>query len=650
MLMPAYRICGLPFFLAMMMAGCVAPEEGEPRAADATSFQVGTTSRATWLNGGNGIENTHYQKSERAISVESVKKLGLKWEFRAGGDIWGTPAVDETGVYFADNVGNLYALERDTGKQRWTAKVNSFTGAAASDYARVTPAVAGNTLVYGNQAGRSSLEGATVFAIDKRTGSKLWSTKVDSHQTAMITSSPVVHEGRVYVGISSWEEGHAPLAYRCCSFRGSMVALDLATGRQVWKSFTVPEGYTGAPIWGSTPVVDPARSAIYAATGNNYSVPVAIHDCQALPTVEQRAQCTAEVPGSEDNHVDSIVAFDLSTGKVKWAHHATLFDTYNGACIFGALAPEECKQPFGKDTDFGQGPMLFTVGSRQLLGAGQKSGDFWALNPDDGSVVWKTLVGPGGLYGGMQWGSATDGARIYTSVVNSDGIQWTMPTGENTRTGFWAALDAATGKIAWQTRGKPAVPGAVRAGVTIANGVVFGGSFDAGGTMYALSAATGETLWSYRSGASIGTAPAIVDGTVFWAAGYGSFGMGGSAGLRKLFAFSVTGGAALPTEPPVDPKPTQPADTKTWRGIVATYFGAGTVGHCTNCHAEMGEGKTAHEFLRARGHINGASSRLVGAGSPLTWFGGAMPPGGPKTYPEAERDLRAWVAAGAKND
>ncbi|MET0342404.1 MAG: PQQ-binding-like beta-propeller repeat protein [Polyangiales bacterium] len=637
--------------LAALLAASVACDAAPLDEHTAVPAAQVVAARATWLNGGNGLDNTHHQKAERAIGVESVKGLKLKWEFRAGGDLWGAPAIDETGVYFGDNAGNLYALDRETGKQRWTRKVNAYTGAQASDYARVTPAIAGDTLIFGNQAGRVTMEGGTVFAVDKKTGNKLWSTKIDTHQTAIVTSAPVVHEGRVYVGVSSWEEGHAPLPYTCCSFRGSMVALDLATGRQIWKTYTVPEGYTGAPIWGSTPVVDVARKTLYATTGNNYSVPKAIHDCNALPRQEVEA-CMMEVPGFQDNHVDAIVAFDMETGKIRWAHHTTLFDPSNGACFLGLLAGPECPQPYGKDTDFGQGAMLFRAGARELVAAGQKSGDFWALDPDTGKLVWKTVVGPGGLYGGMQWGSATDGARIYTSVVNSDGIPWSLPSGESTRTGFWAALDAATGEIAWQTRGNPAVPGAVRAGVTIANGVMFGGSFDAGGTMYALDAATGATLWSFRSGGSVGTAPVIADGTVYWAAGYGSLGMGGSAGLRKLFAFSVSGGSALPTQPTAPPtQPTGPVDTRTWSGIVATYFGATTMGRCANCHAEMSDPKGAYAFLTARGHLDGTRSRLVlKPGSPLSWFGGPMPPGGPASWPEAERDLKAWVAAGAKND
>src|SRR5690606_7335323 len=110
----------------------------------------------------------------------------------------------------------------------------------ANDFARTTPAIAGNALILGNQAGRRADVGATVFAVDKRTGDKLWATQVDEHPAAIVTSSPVVYKDVIYVGISSWEEFRAPGPYVCCSFRGSVVALDVHTGKIVWKAWMTP--------------------------------------------------------------------------------------------------------------------------------------------------------------------------------------------------------------------------------------------------------------------------------------------------------------------------------------------------------------------------------------------------------------------------
>jgi len=658
--------------LALGGAGC-AGRDGQGGAGDGhDDLAAGARGTATWSSSGNGLSNTRSQPGEQLISPRTAPNLTVKWTFQTKGDVWTTPAVDETTVYAPDSQGNLYALERDTGKQRWVRTITEYTG-AAKDFARTTPAIDGDALFLGDQGGRSGDAGATVFAVDKRTGDKLWATQVDAHPAAIITQSPVVHGGRVYVGVSSYEEFRAPGAYQCCSFRGSVLALDRDTGEILWRTYMTPgeetPGYTGVAVWGSTPVVDAARGSLYVTTGNNYTVPTAVLDCQSLPTPEEIVACTKEVPGAEQNYFDAVLSLDLDTGKVKWAHRAADFDPFTGACFIPGTT--ECTKPFGKDTDFGQGAILYTVRdgarTRQLLGAGQKSGVFWALDPDSGEVVWKTQVGPGGLYGGLEWGSAYDQARIYTAVANSDSQPWTLPSGEVARSGLWAGLDAANGKILWQTRGQPAVTSSNRGAVSTANGVVFGGTFEAKGRMYAVDATTGATLWSFECGGSVNAAPAIVDGTVYWGSGYSTLGAG--TGGKKLYAFApgiacapgasdggvdsgVDGGEEPVADAGVDAGRDGGRDASTpaaptWRAIYDTYLGAGTVGHCANCHAELGAPDTGYAFLKAVGQIDGTRSKIAGAGSQLSWFGGNMPPGGPASYPEAERDLASWVAAGA---
>ena len=611
------------------------------------------TTAPGWSSAGNGINNTRNQPSERTLGPDAARKLAPRWVADTMGDVWATPAVDETSVYVPDAAGYLSSLDRGTGKARWSRRVTEYTG-APNDFARTTPALLGDTLYLGNQAGRSGNGSAAVFAVDKRTGAKLWSTSVDPHPASIITASPVVHGNRVYVGVSSYEEFRAPGPYECCSFRGSVVALDRHSGALLWKTYMTPNlpGYTGVGVWGSTPVVDPGRNSLYVATGNNYTVPTAVLDCTSLPTPAEVATCIAEVPGEEENYIDSVLSLDLDDGKVKWVHRASSYDSFNGACI--VPNSPECRKPVGKDYDFGQGPLLYTTQvngkDRQLLGAGQKSGVFWALDPDDGAVVWSTQVGPGGIYGGLEWGSATDGKRIYTALANSEGQPWTLPSGEVTRSGLWAALDAATGKIVWQTRGTPAVLASARGAVSVANGVVYGGTFDGAGMLYALDASTGATLWTFVSNGTVVAAPAIVDGTLYWASGYVSF--GGTGGrTKKLYAFAPStqadAGAAAPVDAGAPPGVLMP-DVSTWAGLYGAYFGPGSVGHCTNCHSELGSADAAYDFLREKGQIDGTNSKLVKEGSQLTWFGGNMPPAGPTSYPEAERDLRAWVASGAR--
>ena len=180
------------------------------------------------------------------------------------------------------------------------------------------------------------------------------------------------------------------------------------------------------------------------------------------------------------------------------------------------------------------------MGHRQRLlgaavGVGQKSGQCWAIDPDNGAVRWVTAAGAGGLAGGLQWGSAVDGKRVYTANANSNLKPWTLPNGNIVTTGIWSGLNAATGAVLWQTA--PPNGGSTSGPVTTANGVVFGCSLDPVGYMYAMNAATGAVLWQYASGGSCLSGAAISKGTIVWGSGYTNFGLG--TPNNKLYAFEI---------------------------------------------------------------------------------------------------------------
>ena len=478
-----------------------------------------------WPMGGADLSNSRFQPAETAIGAHNAARLRPRWVFTTGGDVSATPAVALGAVYVPDWAGHLFKVDAATGTALWTRRVADDTGVAGS-FVRTTPAVADGVLFVGTQ----KAGGAWLLAIRAATGELLWKTLLDPHPDASVTQSPVAHGGRVYVGVSSDEEISAALrrGYVCCTFRGSVLALDAATGAVAWRTYTTPDngglpgGFSGVAVWGSTPVVDAARGSLYVTTGNNYSVPPG----------------TSGVPA--DNHVDAVMALDLQTGAVKWSSKMQGADAWTLACTL--LRRRNCPDPAGPDYDFAQGPMLFTVegppGPRQLLGAGQKSGIFWAFDPALGQVAWSAIVGPGGVRGGLQWGSATDGRRVYAAAANSDRATMTLPSGETTTGGAYTALDAATGEMLWQT----AVPRrAIPLGpVTVANGVVYGGSMlRRGKNMFALDAATGQILWRFASGGSVVSGPAVAGGSVYWGSGYSKFGQG--RGNDKLYAFSVDG-------------------------------------------------------------------------------------------------------------
>ena len=364
---------------------------------------------AQWTAMGNDLGNSRSQPLERQIGPANVSKLAPKWTFSTVTDVYVTPTVAENMVYFPDASGNLYAVDAQTGLVVWSHAISDYNHHPGS-MSRVSPAVAGDLVIVGDNVIQSALhDGAHLIGIDRRTGELRWITQVDAHRAAVITGSPVVNGNVVYVGVSSNEEGLANSnLYPCCTFRGSMVALNAVTGALLWKTYVVPDnagmpgGYSGNAIWQPS-AIDPARGVLYVGTGNNYTVPKPVLDCQA----QGREDCT-----SLDDYFDTALALGLDTGTVKWSRRLQGIDTWTVAC---SAAPPGINCPLASSPDYdlgGAGPNL----AGKIVGFGQKSGIYWALNPDTGEVVWSTIVGPGSTLGGIEWGTAIDGSRIYAAI------------------------------------------------------------------------------------------------------------------------------------------------------------------------------------------------------------------------------------------
>ena len=524
----------------MVVGGC---------AVAAVLFFAGTgaitaSGGAQWVSAGGDLRNTRSQPSESKLTVANVGTLTQKWVFTTDGDVSATPAVDGNAVYFPDWAGNLYAVNKTTGQQIWKVSISAASG-VQFDKARATPMVTDDKLIIGTQGSilvPGGGPGGKILAFNKYTGALLWSTQADTHPAAIITQSATVYNGKVYVGVASQEEALAAFVHPyTLSFRGSMLALDLNTGAILWKTYTTPLGYTGNAVWGSSPAIDTKRGQLYIGTGNNYSVPDDVLQCvdDAAGDPTEQAACLSPV-----DYVDSILALDLNTGAVRWATQAIPYDAWTVDCIpLGFNDGSQCPEPAGPDYDFGQAPGLFTVvpgdsgKPRDLVGAGQKSGKYWALDPVSGAVVWVTQAGPGGTAGGLQWGSAVDGTRVYTANANSNQVSWTLQPGGtvSTTNGVWSGLSAVTGAVLWQTT--PPHGGSTSGPATTANGIMFGCSLDPLGHMYALDGATGAVLWEFASGGSCLSGAAISNGTVYWGSGYSNFGFG--TPNNKLYAFGL---------------------------------------------------------------------------------------------------------------
>ena len=518
----------------------------KPVAPPASAFCSGQTQTSPlvlessrWKGWGVDMANSRFADAATAgIAASDVPKLKLKWAFGLGDGTAVRSQVTIGGghVFVANLTGQVYSLDAKTGCIQWTFDA----GRPIRSPIMLGPANGPGkpiAIYFGDQ-------GAHVYSVDASTGKLLWEVGVSDHPAAMTTGGSQLHGGVLYVPVSSYEEVLAGNpAYECCTFRGSVVALDAASGKTTWKTDTIAEpaqpteksktgtqlrGPSGAAVW-STPTFDEKRHVLYISTGDNYSLP---------------ASKTS----------DAVMALDAKTGKVLWSKQVTSDDVYN-------LGP----QANGRDFDFGQPPILVSLANgRRALVLGQKSGVVSALDPDhDGAILWQTRLGKGGSLGGLEWGSAVDGENMYAAVSDvSLGVvpDKSTPQGyklelDPTRGGGLFALRLASGEKAWSA--KPASCGdkkqcspAQSAAVTAIPGAVFSGSVD--GHLRAYSTSNGEVIWDVdtareyetvngqkANGGSLDVAgPVISHGVVYVNSGYGQW--GGMPG-NVLLAFSVDG-------------------------------------------------------------------------------------------------------------
>jgi polyvinyl alcohol dehydrogenase (cytochrome) len=505
-----------------------------------------------WNGWGVNLEQHRFQPAEMAqLSAEQVPKLKLKWAFGFPGvtRAQGQATIAGGRVFVASLDRHVYSLNAETGCIYWTFEADFPMRAAVS----IGPNGNGWAVYFGDQH-------TNAYAVDAASGKLLWKTHVEEFPGSVITGAPTLAAGRLYVPISSVEEVFAGNPkYECCKFRGSVSALDAATGKVLWKSYTIAEepkpvrksklgvqlwGPSGAGVW-SSPTVDLARHMVYVTTGDNYSDPAA-------------------------QTSDAFLAFDLETGKLKWSQQMTKGDAFNVNCGAPEEARTNCPEANGPDFDFGSSPILVELGNgHRALIAGQKSGMVYALDPaKQGELLWQRRVGKGTSVGGVQWGSAVDAKNVYVAV--SDVAMLPVPPGtpgaRDTAFGFPAQLDPKiggglfalkleNGDITWHTPHpgcgeEPGCSPAQSAAVTAIPGVIFSGGLD--GHLRAYSAQDGRILWDAdtalnfktvngvkaHGGALDGPGAVVAGGMLYVNSGYAF--MGGAPG-NVLLAFSVDG-------------------------------------------------------------------------------------------------------------
>jgi len=481
------------------------------------------------------------------LTGDDLSKLKLKWAFAfpgAASAAWTQPTVVGGTVFIGSDNEHVYGLDAETGCVYWSYQAHGQVRTAVS-IGEITEIPGVRYAAYfGDYMGY-------VTAVNAETGEELWSLLPDDHQAAKITGPPTLDPspgGHLYVGVSSWEQMPGRfITYECCKFQGSLTAIDVNTGKPVWKTYTMPQrpkplrrnsagtqlwGPAGAAIW-NAPTLDLKLHKVYVGAGT----------CYISEFFDERV-------GFDGGACVSVMAFDMDTGAREWWTQLVPMDRHPGGC---GTTPEEqrlnCPGYIGDPDDDPSGaPVLYTADDgKRLIIQGQESGRITALDPDnDGTVVWVAQAGDEMATMNGGFGGAFDGEYYFKPLPFDDG------------TGAIAAIRPADGSRAWYTSlEKPdncedpesdqcssgnwssasAVPGAVLTG-----------SWD--GVLRAYSAETGEIVWEFPTqqryeavngvaafgGGIGGGAPTMVDGMLYVGSGYAI--LGGSPG-NVLLAFEL---------------------------------------------------------------------------------------------------------------
>jgi polyvinyl alcohol dehydrogenase (cytochrome) len=490
---------------------------------------------SSWNGWGNDVDNSRFQSAQAAgLAADQLSNLKLKWTFGipAGAETSGQPSVVDGRVFFGEDNAFAYSVSAASGCLYWSyhaeAQIRTAALFAWIDY-RHRPTAA---VFYGDKR-------ANVYALDARTGTLIWKRNLSPRLLSHVTGAPVFYEGRLFVGLAGSEElVSSDPHYPCCTYRGSLWALDANSGKVIWKTYTIPEAPkptkknsigtqlwapAGASIWDAV-TIDAKQHAIYAGVGNAFTEPAA-------------------------KLSDSIAAFDMKTGKVLWSHQAVHNDASPGGCFAPGPRGAECPKVEGPDWDFGDSPILRTLpGGKRVLVDADKGGYVVALDPDRrGKLLWKADLSTGRPGGPIQvqilWGGAADNQNVYYPL----------------QAGAVAAVRLSDGKIMWRVPIKPSDthlgPGnrprsGLEAAVTVIPGVVFAGGWD--GVLHALSTADGHELWQYDTarpystingveahGGSLGApSPVVAGGMLFVGSGY--VGTGNGMPGNVILAFSAS--------------------------------------------------------------------------------------------------------------
>lgn len=452
------------------------------------------------------------------LTAKDLPSLKLKWAFAFPASVRArsNPAIGWNTIFVGSQDGTVYAFNIKTGCAKWTFR------ASAEVRTGIIADAKNKRLYFGDILGH-------VYAINAMTGKKIWSRKVDNHPNATITGTPTLMGDRLIVPVSSLEVTSAANPhYNCCTFRGMVTALDTATGKEIWRMYTIPHPPTehgvtkagakilspsGAPVWNS-PTYDKVHNRIYFGTGENYSSP-------------------------SDSNSDAVFAINAETGKRIWHTQLTKHDAWNVGCMVGN---GNCPKEDGPDFDVAASPLLIHLhNGKYILVVGQKSGMVFGINPATGKIEWRKRLGHGGTQGGVHFGMAAQGTTVYVPIVDLANTHDGRVYNKAENGAGMHAINAANGKVLWTHMGakdchgrKYCDPG-ISAAATAIPGAVLDGSLD--GVFRAYARKTGKILWSFNTtkpvtsitgtkavgGSMSGPGAAVYDGYLVFNSGYGLY-------------------------------------------------------------------------------------------------------------------------------
>jgi polyvinyl alcohol dehydrogenase (cytochrome) len=473
-----------------------AAEAVPPKMCAADQSQFDFDQPPPFTGWGMDLAGTHHiPDAEAGIGRANVKRLRLKWAvgFPDALRARSQPAIAGGTFIVGSHSGAVYALDQSSGCARWIfqAKAEVRTGIIVSPW--TTGDRSARPLAYfGDLVGNA-------YAIDAVTGKEVWRIRSSDHASATLSAAPALHGNTLYIPVSSLEEGASGSpGYACCTFRGSLLAVDAATGVERWRTWFTGEatprglnngggqkyGPSGVAIW-NTPAIDPKRGLLFLDTGDNYSSPAT-------------------------DMSDAIIALDMTTGKIRWSYQAEANDAWNASCA--ERDRSNCPDEDGPDNDFGAGVVLAQgADGRDVVMAGQKSGFAYGLDPDSGTLLWKTRVGRGGVVGGIHFGMASADGKLFVPISDvPDGRKHSYPASPG-----MFALDVKTGDFVWkalQTQdvcgGRDLCHPGYSAAITATSQLVFAGGND--GHVRAYDVKDGAVLWDVDTTASVTTVSGLV--------------------------------------------------------------------------------------------------------------------------------------------